>query len=45
MENDEPCICDHCFVRDLIDLTPDHSKEIVYCIYCEYTYTPSSKRK
>ena len=29
--------CDHEFVRDLIDITPDKSMEITYCILCEYT--------
>ena len=33
------CICVHEFVRDLIDITPDKSMEITYCILCEYTLT------
>jgi hypothetical protein len=34
---EEPCDCDHHFIRDLIDITPDYSKEIIYCEYCEHT--------
>ena len=29
--------CEHKFIRDLIDITPDKSKEIIYCIFCELT--------
>jgi hypothetical protein len=29
--------CEHQFVKDLIDINPDKSKEITYCILCEYT--------
>lgn len=29
--------CKHCFVFDLIDLTPDSSKYIKYCELCELT--------
>jgi len=36
MLNDNKC-CDHEFIRDLIDITPDKSKEIIYCILCGYT--------
>jgi hypothetical protein len=35
-EHPTSCECEHHFIRDLIDITPDHSKEIVYCEYCEY---------
>ena len=42
MQEEESCNkCEHHFIRDLIDITPDHSKEIIYCIHCEYT-PPSS---
>lgn len=34
--------CDHEFVRDLIDITPDKSMEITYCILCEYTVTDTN---
>lgn len=27
--------CKHCFIKDLIDITPDKSKEIEYCEICE----------
>ena len=30
-------ICEHNFVDDLIDITPDVSKHITYCTVCEYT--------
>jgi len=36
METNNKC-CEHYFIRDLIDITPDKSKEIIYCILCEYT--------
>lgn len=40
MNSEKPCtndtVCEHKFVRDLIDITPDKSKEIIYCIFCEY---------
>lgn len=29
--------CNHNFVRDLIDIDPDRSKEIVYCNVCYIT--------
>ena len=29
--------CEHQFINDLIDLSPDKSLEITYCILCEYT--------
>ena len=28
--------CNHVFIRDLIDVTPDLSKEIIYCEKCEF---------
>jgi hypothetical protein len=31
--------CLHQFERDLIDINPDKSMEITYCILCEYTLT------
>lgn len=31
--------CNHCFVDDLIDLTPDDSKLIKYCTHCMFTLT------
>ena len=34
--------CNHQFVRDLIDITPDKSMEITYCILCEYTLTDTN---
>ena len=34
--------CVHEFVRDLIDITPDKSIEITYCILCEYTLTDTN---
>ena len=30
-------LCDHIFVEDEIDLSPDMSKRIEYCKVCEYT--------
>lgn len=30
-------LCLHNFVEDYIDITPDVSKQIVYCTICEYT--------
>jgi predicted nucleic acid-binding Zn-ribbon protein len=30
-------LCNHDFVDDLIDLTPDTSKLITYCVHCLYT--------
>ena len=36
------CSCVHEFVRDLIDITPDKSMEITYCILCEFTLTNSN---
>jgi len=38
-ENKQPICgekCNHIFVRDLIDITPDYSKEIIYCELCEF---------
>ena len=32
-------ICCHHMVEDLIDISPDISKNIRYCEYCEYTET------
>ena len=29
--------CEHTFVDDLIDITPDKSQNITYCTICEYT--------
>ena len=29
--------CNHIFVTDLIDITPDYSMEIIYCELCEFT--------
>jgi len=29
--------CEHTFVEDLIDITPDRSQHITYCTVCEYT--------
>jgi hypothetical protein len=29
--------CDHTFVEDMIDITPDKSQIITYCTKCEYT--------
>jgi hypothetical protein len=29
--------CEHEWVKDLIDIDPDRSKEICYCIKCELT--------
>jgi hypothetical protein len=28
-------LCQHEFVEDYIDITPDYSKKIKYCVYCE----------
>lgn len=30
-------ICQHTFVEDMIDITPDKSQKITYCTKCEYT--------
>ncbi len=30
-------LCDHEFVTDLIDITPDKSETIVYCKHCMYS--------
>lgn len=30
-------ICNHEFVEDVIDITPDESLTISYCKFCEYT--------
>jgi hypothetical protein len=29
--------CEHNFVKDVIDITPDKSQNITYCTICEYT--------
>jgi hypothetical protein len=29
--------CEHTFVEDVIDITPDSSQNITYCTICEYT--------
>jgi hypothetical protein len=29
--------CEHNFVEDVIDITPDKSQNIIYCTICEYT--------
>ena len=29
--------CQHKFVEDVIDITPDRSQYIIYCTICEYT--------
>ena len=33
----ELCVCEHEWVDDLIDIDPDTSKHICYCIKCEVT--------
>ena len=35
-ENNE-CICEHEFEKDLIDIDPDTSREIEYCTKCNFT--------
>ncbi len=35
--NDLQSICCHEFIEDLVDLTPDKSIAIQYCIHCLYT--------
>ena len=35
-ENNE-CICEHEFEKDLIDIDPDTSREIEYCTKCSFT--------
>ena len=36
--NNTICIlCDHNFVEDEIDITPDRSQKIEYCTICEYS--------
>ena len=30
-------ICNHTFIEDTIDITPDRSQNIRYCSICEYT--------
>ena len=30
--------CDHHIVTDLIDITPDRSQTIRYCLHCQKTY-------
>jgi len=27
-------ICNHCFIEDLVDLTPDNSITVTYCVHC-----------
>ena len=34
--------CNHVFVDDLIDISPDKSMVIRYCIHCEYSDSQSS---
>ena len=29
--------CEHSFVEDVIDITPDRCQHITYCTICEYT--------
>ena len=29
--------CEHTFVEDVIDITPDRSQNITYCTICEHT--------
>lgn len=29
--------CSHVFVDDLIDITPDKSKSVKYCVHCMFT--------
>lgn len=36
-ENELKTICNHNYVKDLIDITPDLSREIEYCTLCEHT--------
>jgi hypothetical protein len=30
-------LCDHDYINDLIDITPDRSENIIYCQKCGYT--------
>lgn len=30
--------CSHSFLKDVIDITPDKSKEVMYCEHCYTTY-------
>jgi DNA replicative helicase MCM subunit Mcm2 (Cdc46/Mcm family) len=30
-------LCEHCFITDNIDITPERSETIYYCSICEYT--------
>ena len=30
-------LCEHVFIEDLIDITPDKSKTIKYCAHCFFT--------
>ena len=32
-------LCNHEFIEDTIDITPDRSQNIRYCSICEYTET------
>jgi hypothetical protein len=35
---DNLCIdCEHNYVEDYIDISPDYSKRITYCTICEHT--------
>jgi len=35
-------MCEHEYVEDYIDITPDRSDRIIYCEICEHTKDPSS---
>lgn len=35
-------LCNHVFIDDLIDITPDTSKTIQYCAHCLFTYENSN---
>lgn len=34
-------MCEHEYVEDYIDITPDRSEKIIYCEICEHTKDPS----
>lgn len=38
MENYLDQFCNHNIVTDLIDITPDRSQTIRYCLHCKKTY-------
>ena len=38
MENYLDQFCNHHIVTDLIDITPDRSQTIRYCLHCKKTY-------